>query len=40
MRDAMLALLAKEPAHGYELWQRLSVALGPAGRPSTRARST
>lgn len=31
MRDAMLALLAKEPAHGYELWQRLSAALGPAG---------
>jgi DNA-binding PadR family transcriptional regulator len=30
MRDAMLALLAKEPAHGYELRQRLGVALGPA----------
>lgn len=31
MRDAMLALLAKEPAHGYELRQRLTAALGPAG---------
>lgn len=31
MRDAMLALLAKEPAHGYELRQRLVRALGPAG---------
>jgi DNA-binding PadR family transcriptional regulator len=31
MRDAMLALLSKEPAHGYELRQRLVRALGPAG---------
>jgi DNA-binding PadR family transcriptional regulator len=31
MRDAMLSLLAKEPAHGYELRQRLVKALGPAG---------
>lgn len=31
MRDAMLALLAKEPAHGYELRQRIAAALGPAG---------
>lgn len=31
MRDAMLALLAKEPAHGYELRQRLTRALGPVG---------
>jgi len=31
MRDAMLSLLAKEPAHGYELRQRLVRALGPAG---------
>ena len=31
MRDAMLALLAKEPAHGYELRQRLARALGPIG---------
>ena len=31
MRDAILALLAKEPAHGYELRQRLVAALGPAG---------
>jgi DNA-binding PadR family transcriptional regulator len=29
MREAMLALLAKEPAHGYELRQRLAGALGP-----------
>jgi DNA-binding PadR family transcriptional regulator len=27
----MLALLAKEPAHGYELRQRLAAALGPVG---------
>lgn len=27
----MLALLAKEPAHGYELRQRLAQALGPVG---------
>jgi len=31
MREAMLALLAKEPAHGYELRQRLTRALGPIG---------
>jgi DNA-binding PadR family transcriptional regulator len=31
MREAMLALLAKEPAHGYELRQRLAKALGPVG---------
>jgi DNA-binding PadR family transcriptional regulator len=31
MREAMLALLAKEPAHGYELRQRLASALGPVG---------
>lgn len=31
MRDAMLALLAKEPVHGYELRQQLVRALGPAG---------
>ncbi len=31
MRQAMLALLAKEPAHGYELRQRLASALGPVG---------
>jgi len=31
MREAMLALLAKEPAHGYELRQRLVSALGPVG---------
>src|SRR5262245_50581870 len=31
MREAMLALLAKEPVHGYELRQRLSRALGPIG---------
>jgi DNA-binding PadR family transcriptional regulator len=31
MREAMLALLAKEPAHGYELRQRLATALGPVG---------
>ena len=31
MRDVILSLLAKEPAHGYELRQRLMRALGPAG---------
>jgi DNA-binding PadR family transcriptional regulator len=31
MREAMLALLAKEPAHGYELRQRLASALGAVG---------
>ena len=31
MREAMLAMLAKEPAHGYELRQRLTRALGPVG---------
>jgi DNA-binding PadR family transcriptional regulator len=30
VRDAILALLVKEPAHGYELRQRLVRALGPA----------
>jgi DNA-binding PadR family transcriptional regulator len=31
MREAMLALLAKEPVHGYELRQRLSAAMGTLG---------
>jgi DNA-binding PadR family transcriptional regulator len=31
MRDVILSLLAKEPAHGYELRQRLARALGPLG---------
>jgi DNA-binding PadR family transcriptional regulator len=31
MRDVMLSLLAKDPAHGYELRQRLAKALGPVG---------
>jgi len=31
MQDVILSLLAKEPAHGYELRQRLVKALGPAG---------
>lgn len=31
MRDVIMSLLAKEPAHGYELRQRLVKALGPAG---------
>lgn len=31
MRDPILALLAKEPAHGYEVRQRLADALGPLG---------
>src|SRR5262245_62298215 len=32
MRDPILAFLAKEPAHGYEVRQRLVEALGPAGQ--------
>ena len=31
MQEAILALLAKEPAYGYELRRRLEAALGPAG---------
>ncbi|WP_199521367.1 PadR family transcriptional regulator [Jiangella anatolica] len=27
----MLAFLAKEPCHGYELWSRLQTSLGPLG---------
>lgn len=32
MQDAVLALLAKESAHGYELRQQLVEALGPPGQ--------
>lgn len=32
MQDPILALLAKEPAHGYEVRQRLVAALGPPGQ--------
>ena len=32
MRDPILALLAKSPAHGYEVRQRLVEALGPPGQ--------
>ncbi|MFC9971169.1 PadR family transcriptional regulator [Spirillospora sp. NPDC127200] len=31
MQDVLLALLSKEPAHGYELRARLTDALGPLG---------
>jgi DNA-binding PadR family transcriptional regulator len=31
MQEVVLALLAKEPSHGYELRARLQVALGPLG---------
>jgi DNA-binding PadR family transcriptional regulator len=31
MQDVVLALLAKEPSHGYELRSRLREALGPVG---------
>jgi DNA-binding PadR family transcriptional regulator len=31
MREALLAMLVKEPAHGYELRQRVVTALGPLG---------
>jgi DNA-binding PadR family transcriptional regulator len=32
MQEAVLALLAKEPSHGYELRARLRQALGPVTR--------
>ena len=32
MRDPILALLAKEPAHGYQVRHRLVEALGPPGQ--------
>jgi DNA-binding PadR family transcriptional regulator len=31
VQDVILSLLAKEPAHGYELRRRLAQALGPVG---------
>ena len=31
MQEVVLALLAKEPSHGYELRARLRQALGPLG---------
>ena len=31
MQDVVLAMLAKEPAHGYQLRARMRVALGPLG---------
>ncbi|MFJ9634710.1 PadR family transcriptional regulator [Streptomyces sp. NPDC101175] len=31
MQDVLLALLAKEPSHGYDLRRRLVAALGPLG---------
>ncbi|WP_405394097.1 PadR family transcriptional regulator [Microbispora hainanensis] len=31
MQDVVLALLVKEPSHGYDLRQRLAAALGPLG---------
>ncbi|MFI5485034.1 MULTISPECIES: PadR family transcriptional regulator [Micromonospora] len=31
MQDVVLAMLAKEPAHGYELRTRMRTALGPLG---------
>jgi DNA-binding PadR family transcriptional regulator len=30
-REVVLAMLAKEPSHGYQLRERLRRALGPAG---------
>jgi DNA-binding PadR family transcriptional regulator len=33
VQDVLLALLAKEPSHGYELRARLQAALGPLGEP-------
>ena len=31
MQDVVLAMLAKEPSHGYDLRARLRLALGPLG---------
>ncbi|GAB2933562.1 PadR family transcriptional regulator [Nonomuraea fastidiosa] len=36
MQDAVLALLAKEPSHGYELHARLRRSLGPLGEAMNR----
>jgi len=36
MQDAVLAFLAKEPAHGYHLHARLRRALGPLGESMNR----
>ena len=40
MREAMLALLAKEPAHGYELRRAWRPRWGRWARCSTRVRCT
>ncbi|MCK2222048.1 PadR family transcriptional regulator (plasmid) [Actinomadura sp. ATCC 31491] len=36
MQDAVLAMLAKEPSHGYDLHARLRRALGPLGESLNR----
>ncbi|MEV5896211.1 PadR family transcriptional regulator [Nonomuraea fuscirosea] len=36
MQDAVLAMLAKEPSHGYELHARLRRSLGPLGESMNR----
>ncbi|MFI6813650.1 PadR family transcriptional regulator [Nonomuraea sp. NPDC050328] len=36
MQDAVLAMLAKEPAHGYHLHARLQRSLGPLGEAMNR----
>ena len=37
-QEVVLALLAKEPSHGYELRARIERALGPLAAGSTPAR--
>ena len=34
-QEVVLAVLAKEPSYGYELWGRLRSALGPLGEAMT-----
>ncbi|MFF0328034.1 PadR family transcriptional regulator [Nonomuraea angiospora] len=36
MQDAVLAMLAKEPSHGYQLHARLRRSLGPLGESMNR----
>ncbi len=39
-QEVALAMLAKEPSHGYELRARLRDALGPVGEGMNDGRST
>jgi DNA-binding PadR family transcriptional regulator len=39
VQDVVLALLVKEPSHGYDLRRRLATALGPLGETVNLTRS-